>query len=90
MWLNGIPGCGKTVLSSSIIEDLQKSSSDALSAILYFYFDFNDIRKQTIDNALRSLVWQAATYTRHLSKDLKQLYVSCGEGKDQPSTQSLV
>lgn len=88
LWLNGIPGCGKTVLSSSIIEDLKQSSSDAPPAVLYFYFDFNDTWKQTLDNALRSLLWQATTYAS--PGELQQLYDSCGKGKDQPSTESLI
>jgi len=89
LWLNGIPGCGKTVLSSSIIEDLQQTSSDATSTTLYFYFDFNDSRKQTLDDSLRSLLWQAAIRPGNISKELEQLYSSCKEGKDQPSTQGL-
>jgi Cdc6-like AAA superfamily ATPase len=90
LWLNGIPGCGKTVLSSSIIEDLQQSSSEASPAILYFYFDFNDIWKQTFDNALRSLLWQVANYPASPSTELQQLYDLSEEGKKQPSTESLV
>ncbi|KAK0262647.1 hypothetical protein LTS09_003361 [Friedmanniomyces endolithicus] len=61
LWLHGIPGCGKTVLSSTIIEDLRASSATSATALLlYFYFDFNDQQKQTCDGALRSLVCQMA------------------------------
>ncbi|KAK6212828.1 hypothetical protein LQW54_004917 [Pestalotiopsis sp. IQ-011] len=57
LWLYGIPGCGKTILTSTVIEDLQKSQSLA-QALLYFYFDFTDSRKQSFENTLRLLVWQ--------------------------------
>jgi len=89
LWLNGIPGCGKTVLSSSIIEDLKQTSSDATPTTLYFYFDFSDSRKQTLEDALRSLLWQAAIHPGSISKELEQLYSLCRERKDQPSMQSL-
>ncbi|TIA44617.1 hypothetical protein D6C79_06209, partial [Aureobasidium pullulans] len=58
LWLSGLAGCGKTVLSASIIEDLQQSRLSRSTTLLYFYFDFNDVRKQTLDGLLRSLVWQ--------------------------------
>ena len=30
LWLYGIPGCGKTILSSTIIEDLEKTLPSAM------------------------------------------------------------
>src|SRR4051794_27305374 len=51
LWLHGIPGCGKTILSSTIMEDLERTSPQGL---LYFYFDFNNKGKQTLDSMVRS------------------------------------
>jgi hypothetical protein len=31
LWLHGIPGCGKTILASTVIEDLQISQSQSKS-----------------------------------------------------------
>jgi hypothetical protein len=90
LWLNGIPGCGKTVLCSSIIEDLGREPSSSPFRKLYFYFDFNDPRKQTLESALRSLLWQVATYPESSPRDLQQLYGSCGGGTAQPSIISLI
>ncbi|KAG9526562.1 Pfs, NACHT and ankyrin domain protein, partial [Aureobasidium melanogenum] len=90
LWLSGIPGCGKTILSSSIIEDLQHSSMVASAVLLYFYFDFSDIRKQTLDNALRSLLWQLTEHGERSYREVEQLYKSCKNGESQPSTQSLI
>jgi len=89
LWLHGIPGCGKTILSSSIVEDLRQESPGTASALLYFYFDFNDVAKQTLDGALRCLIWQQACRTTKLQGVLRQLYVSHNNGRDQPSTQML-
>jgi Cdc6-like AAA superfamily ATPase len=90
LWLNGIPGCGKTVLSSSIIEDLRQSSTNASPMILYFYFDFNDNRKQTLESAIRCLLWQTTTYSRNYLRELEQLYGMCRDGRDQASVQALI
>jgi Cdc6-like AAA superfamily ATPase len=89
LWLNGIPGCGKTVLCSSVIEDLGRESSKSLLRKLYFYFDFNDARKQTLESALRSLLWQAANSPGSSLEGLQELYFSCEKGAAQPCIASL-
>ncbi|KAI4599633.1 hypothetical protein KJ359_001730 [Pestalotiopsis sp. 9143b] len=89
LWLHGIPGCGKTILTSTVIEDLQKSQSHA-QTLLYFYFDFTDSRKQSFENTLRSLVWQIYYQNKVARKHLDSLYSSaCQNGKVQPSFDSL-
>lgn len=89
LWLYGIPGCGKTILSSIIIDDLRhaRSYSDNL---LYFYFDFSDISKQSLENAIRSLVYQLyqknpSTYQGYLHS----LYSSCENGSRMPTVNLL-
>jgi hypothetical protein len=52
--------------------------------------NFNDPRKQTLESALRSLLWQVATYPESSPRDLQQLYGSCGGGTAQPSIISLI
>ncbi|KAI5239326.1 Pfs, NACHT and ankyrin domain protein [Aureobasidium subglaciale] len=56
LWLHGIPGCGKTVLSSTIIEYIMQETDGQV--LLYFYFVFNDNSKQTLESVLRSLISQ--------------------------------
>ena len=59
LWLYGKAGCGKTVLSSTIIEDVRLYCESAVnSALAVFYFSFSDNRKQTFENLLLSLVAQ--------------------------------
>ncbi|RGP69537.1 nacht and ankyrin [Fusarium sporotrichioides] len=55
LWLHGFAGCGKTVLSATILDHLTKTYDELL---LRFYFDFSDGRKQTLDCMLRSLAFQ--------------------------------
>lgn len=145
LWLYGMPGCGKTILSSTIIQDLTEGISrpehlperpecnaerrrpkrvndDELDALnptkkqksdhgvatsmseqkqihqpnssskdicLYFYFDFTDNRKQSLENTLRSLISQLCIKEKDLESDLDSLYSSCSNGNGQPSIESL-
>jgi hypothetical protein len=84
LWLHGKPGCGKSVLSSTIIDHLQKNLPHG-KKILYFYFDFSDTAKQSLAGALYSLVWQL--YSEQLSArgSLDSLFASCDNGKRKPS-----
>jgi Cdc6-like AAA superfamily ATPase len=59
LWLYGIPGSGKTILSSTIIEDILFSKDENREfALAHFYFNFNDPQKQTAESLLKSLTWQ--------------------------------
>lgn len=59
LWVHGIAGCGKTILSSAIIEKLREDfATDPISVVLYFYFDFNNEEKRSLGGMVRSLVHQ--------------------------------
>ncbi|KAK5722840.1 hypothetical protein LTR17_014226 [Elasticomyces elasticus] len=62
LWVHGKSGCSKTVLCSTVIEDLQKYCvSHANCFLAYFYFTFSDHRKQSWEALLRTLIVQLAT-----------------------------
>lgn len=86
LWLHGIPGCGKTVLSSTVIADLKIDGAP----VLYFYFDFNDPDKQTFEKLVRSLISQLYQQAQGSRKYAEQLYSSCKDGNEQPQTQVLL
>ena len=91
LWLHGIPGCGKTILSSTIIESTVKHcSSDPSLALLYFYFNFNDPEKQRTESLLRSLLCQLTWQCLAVPGSLDSLYVSCGDGQRQPGSDALL
>jgi ankyrin repeat domain-containing protein 50 len=57
LWVNAIPGAGKTTLCSAIIDHVlcHQRPDEALA---YFYFDFSDVSKQKLNACLRSLLAQ--------------------------------
>jgi Cdc6-like AAA superfamily ATPase len=87
LWLYGIPGSGKTILSSTITEYLENTYPERL--LLYFYFDFTDSSKQTLENVVRSLVSQLYCKRRDTQMLLDLLFSSNGKGQRQPSCESL-
>ncbi|CUS15233.1 unnamed protein product [Tuber aestivum] len=59
LWLHGIPGCGKSVLSATAIEDVKNlCDTNDDYALAYFYFTFSDSEKQNLLNMLLSIVGQ--------------------------------
>lgn len=59
LWLNGKAGSGKTVLCSTIVQDLISRCNVAKDvALAYFYFSFSEVDKQSFDSLLASLVLQ--------------------------------
>ncbi|KAH7411657.1 hypothetical protein DE146DRAFT_732098 [Phaeosphaeria sp. MPI-PUGE-AT-0046c] len=91
LWLHGIPGAGKTILSSTIIADLlQHSYGNTQIAVVYFYLDFNDPQKQAVDAMLRSLIAQLSQYSQRISSELIDLFAQCMQRKGQPSIETLL
>ncbi|ETS84370.1 hypothetical protein PFICI_02395 [Pestalotiopsis fici W106-1] len=88
LWLHGIPGCGKTVLSSSIVADIASSPLSSQS-LLYFYFDFNDADKQSLGGAVRSLISQMYSQQKVIRSQVEALHSSCQGGDRQPDDASL-
>ncbi|KAH8719160.1 hypothetical protein GQ44DRAFT_687973 [Phaeosphaeriaceae sp. PMI808] len=90
LWLYGIPGCGKTILSSTIIEHLLQHCHDDIRMVTaYFYFDFNDTQKQDPELMLRSLLCQLLQRSVMIPKGVDALFSSCGNGR-QPSMHALL
>ncbi|KAK1654137.1 pfs domain-containing protein, partial [Colletotrichum phormii] len=80
LWLYGRPGCGKTVLSSTIINDLQSRGVDCL----YFYFTFADTRKQSLDGALRSILVQLCRQNEAAKGYLNAIFIPGNTDAAQP------
>jgi len=90
VWLHGFSGCGKAILSSTIIEDILKRYPNPTVAVLYFFFDFNDSEKQRQDKMLRSLITQLFLHGRGAPKALSSLYSYYHNGGRQPEPVALV
>ena len=91
IWLRGFAGCGKTILSSTVIQSvLEHCEPDPGKVAAYFYFDFNDGQKQVPELMIKSLISQLSQQCVRVPEALAELYSSCGNGQRQPSLESLL
>ncbi|WDK21587.1 hypothetical protein CGRA01v4_12877 [Colletotrichum graminicola] len=86
LWLHGIPGSGKTVLVTTVLDRL--ALMDDL-VTLQFFFDFSDASKQKPEDMYRSLAFQFYTKRIESRKELDSLMASHADGRRQPAAQAL-
>jgi ankyrin repeat domain-containing protein 50 len=91
LWLHGIPGAGKTILCSTIIEHVRAlCQADSTIQYAYFYFDFNDREKQTVVGMLRSIIVQLCSLRATIPPEIDRLYLQHKEGKEEPGREGLI
>ncbi|KAM9873447.1 hypothetical protein VDGL01_12473 [Verticillium dahliae] len=76
-WLYDLAGCGKTVLSTTVLDNLKMD----IHITIAFFFDFNDTKKQTLDGLLRSLAIQLY----HLFEISSKCYISTSATRQRMS-----
>ena len=64
--------------------------SDQTLAIIYFYFDFNDTKKQRHENLICSMIVQLSMQSTNTPEALNTIYSRCQEGQQQPTVADLV
>lgn len=90
-WLHGIQGAGKTILCSTVIEHVKVICNlDLHKQYAYFYFDFNDPTKRTVDRMLRSVITHLALRRTQVLEPVKKLHNQCGNGNQTPERNRLV
>jgi hypothetical protein len=87
LWLHGLAGYGKTVLSTTVLDQLAKEDDHL---ILSFFFDFNDTTKQTLDGMLRSLAFQLYQCSVGSTIHLNASFQAHQNGGAQPATKTLL
>jgi NACHT domain len=73
LWIRSIPGAGKTVLCSTIIDHLLRNQR-ADDFVLFFYFDFQDDNKQDLASLLRSLIAQICVRSDHVPENVQTAF----------------
>ncbi|MCJ1404118.1 hypothetical protein MMC11_007343 [Xylographa trunciseda] len=90
-WLHGTSGCGKTVLCSTIIENLMQHCKPHFGALIgYYYFDFTDTEKQKPENMLSSLVAQFVRCCQAPSTALAFLGEKAGNRSRRPTSSEIM
>ncbi|KAH9980857.1 ankyrin repeat-containing domain protein [Lactifluus volemus] len=90
LWIHGKPGSGKSILCSSIIENIKETCNDGLGSICYFYFDYKDTSKRDIRGLLSSLLVQLCDQSHHFWNVLSRLYNTHNDGRERPTEEKLI
>ncbi|KAF7984303.1 hypothetical protein HWV62_15275 [Athelia sp. TMB] len=88
----GNPGCGKTILCSSIIEEVKVlCESSPLASYAYFFFDSRNSDQGLLryEKLVRSFLSQAASRCGGLPTVLRDLYYKHGSGRENPCLADL-
>jgi hypothetical protein len=85
LWLSGIPGAGKTVLASSVVEEaLRTSNSD--NAVAFFYCDYKNPASQDPLKILGSIACHIARQSERCLDKLRDYYKICHPDGNLPRT----
>ena len=92
LWGWGIPGAGKTVIASIIVNFLRRERSDSLKrdiGVAFLYLKYNET-DQTLDNLLGNLLRQLIQELEHVPSSLMELYAHHHSRSTSPSSDELV
>ena len=87
IWCYGIPGSGKTVLASAVIEEVLKCRSHSVAAA-YFYCDYKDVKTHDPANILGSLAKQLILQSERCFKDSEAFHEAHHSGKQVSTSYS--
>ena len=76
--------------SSAIIQDIMALQEAGQATIAYFYFDFRDLRKQVLHDALISLLSQLSACSDSYCDILFHLNQAHDDGGRRPSTKTMI
>jgi hypothetical protein len=74
LWCPGVPGAGKTVFASVVIEHLIRKFSSAGVAMLGIYCDYKDFNQQSSWKFLASLLQQLISQQGDVAEQIKSTY----------------
>ncbi|UPL04021.1 hypothetical protein LCI18_014955 [Fusarium solani-melongenae] len=87
----GIPGAGKTIVASVVINHLmEKLREDPGNGLAYIYCDFRRRNEQTVEHFTSSLLKQLAEKQPRLPDAVRQLHKRHEKSRTEPSLEELV
>lgn len=85
---HGAPGCGKTILTSIVIDSLSKFSNNRI-ALAYFYFDHAKAQKYTAEEVAFCLIKQICQYCDDIPNQLTHMLRQHRDKRSKPSLKDL-
>ena len=86
----GLPGAGKTILTSIVVDSLFETfRGDSSVAICYFFYDYRRKEEQRLDDNMLSILKQLAQNLPLIHQSVRDLYNQCIEKRTRPSTEEV-
>lgn len=90
-WLYGSAGCGKTIMSAGIIQDMQLyCDNESDRSLAFFFFDFDDRNKQDPIKMIKSVLSQLLNSCGRAPDSVRDLYTVCNDGRRAASDQEVL
>jgi hypothetical protein len=90
LWLNGVSGCGKSSLCSTIIDQMERTSVVGSVAILaYWYFDNGNPKSQDLRVVLRSILRQISGASKVFPAAVRDMAAAHEPRGSKPDVQEL-
>jgi len=90
-WCLGIPGAGKSVIASSVVDSMQLQYSSTGKLCCYYYCDYADLSTLDISTVFGTLCHQLLSHmTGSQAKLMERLNELTEEGKSTPDKQDLL
>ena len=89
LWCSGIPGAGKTIITSIVIDHIKKHHVGDKVGLAYFYCDYRDQEVHTAANVVSSLLRQLCAVMSRLPEPVTRLYERLHKDGDLPDLQDL-
>ncbi|KAF7334412.1 ANK-REP-REGION domain-containing protein [Mycena venus] len=84
LWCRGMPGAGKTVLASIVIENLRTVFESQNIGVGAIYLNHKETETQTPSHLLCAL-WRQLVFRKPISEDVRRLYETHRERRTRPS-----
>jgi Cdc6-like AAA superfamily ATPase len=86
----GIPGAGKTVLTSIVVKELQtRFHGESNIIVAYIYCNFKRQHEQMLEDLLTNILKQLAQGRPSLPESVKSLHDRCKSKKSRPSVEDI-
>ncbi|KAF8468611.1 hypothetical protein DFH94DRAFT_847987 [Russula ochroleuca] len=89
LWIHGKPGAGKSVLGSTIIQDIDAMRKAGLASLGFFYCDFREDEKKSLRGLLSSLLVQLCHQVDSYHEVLSKFYTEYANGSRDPGNDAL-
>ncbi|KAJ6528219.1 hypothetical protein DFH09DRAFT_935342, partial [Mycena vulgaris] len=88
LWCRGIPGAGKTVLASMVVEYLCAQYQNRDIGVACIYLNHKETHSQTPSNLLAGL-WRQLVFGKSISSLVQQMYQRHSEKQTRPSLDDI-